>query len=194
MTGALRFGSCVVQRVHGLVVERGSWGRSGPYLLARLEDDGGTARGRSSSRVTRCLVHIRTPAASSWPSCRWENCGGCACGRCLTLPVPIGEERPPWPLGSSRGRAAPVGRRHRGARACSREVRLVHGVRPVSPRRACCQRCGATPVLSPSWSAARRGDGAEVIALSDYFLADCHTSPHRRVRSRRAVQRWQASS
>jgi hypothetical protein len=47
--------------------------------------------------------------------------------------------------------------------ARSREVRTLHGVRSVTPRRACCQGCGATHVLVPSWSVPRRRDGAEVI-------------------------------
>lgn len=47
--------------------------------------------------------------------------------------------------------------------ARSREVRMLYGVRSVTPRRACCQRCGTTHVLAPSWSVARRRDGAEVI-------------------------------
>ena len=47
--------------------------------------------------------------------------------------------------------------------ARSREVRLRDGVRSLTPRRACCQGCGATHVLCPSWSVPRRRDGAEVI-------------------------------
>jgi hypothetical protein len=44
--------------------------------------------------------------------------------------------------------------------ARSREVRLAHEVRHLTPRRAGCER---THVLSPSWTVARRRDGAEVI-------------------------------
>jgi hypothetical protein len=55
------------------------------------------------------------------------------------------------------GRLAPWGF------ARSREVRMLDGVRSVRPRRACCQGCGATHVLSPAWSVPRRRDGAEVI-------------------------------
>ncbi|MGZ6640133.1 MAG: hypothetical protein ACXVHQ_41530 [Solirubrobacteraceae bacterium] len=47
--------------------------------------------------------------------------------------------------------------------ARSREVRMLDGVRRVTPRRACCFGCGATHVLCPSWSVPRRRDGAEVI-------------------------------
>jgi hypothetical protein len=47
--------------------------------------------------------------------------------------------------------------------ARSREVRVLDGVRSLTPRRACCRGCGATHVLSPSWSVPRRRDGAEVI-------------------------------
>jgi hypothetical protein len=34
--------------------------------------------------------------------------------------------------------------------ARSREVRLLHGARSVTPRRACCTACKTTHVLSPS--------------------------------------------
>ena len=47
--------------------------------------------------------------------------------------------------------------------ARAREVRMLHGSRSVRPRRACCDGCGATHVLCPSWSVPRRRDGAEVI-------------------------------
>ena len=47
--------------------------------------------------------------------------------------------------------------------SCARAVRLRDGVRSLTPRRACCQGCGATHVLCPSWSVPRRRDGAEVI-------------------------------
>lgn len=50
--------------------------------------------------------------------------------------------------------------------ARSREVRMLEGVRSVRPRRACCQGCGATHVLSPAWSIPRRRDGAEVIGAA----------------------------
>jgi len=44
-----------------------------------------------------------------------------------------------------------------------REVRMLDGVRSLTPRRACCGACGATHVLCPAWSVPRRRDGAEVI-------------------------------
>jgi len=47
--------------------------------------------------------------------------------------------------------------------ARSREVRMLHGVRSVTPRRASCAGCGVTHVLCPAWSVAGRRDGAEVI-------------------------------
>jgi transposase-like protein len=47
--------------------------------------------------------------------------------------------------------------------ARSREVRLRHEVRSVTPRRAYCGACETTHVLSPAWMVARRRDGAEVI-------------------------------
>lgn len=45
----------------------------------------------------------------------------------------------------------------------SRDVRLAHGVRAVSQRRARCAGCDTTHVLSPSWTVPRRRDGSEVI-------------------------------
>src|ERR1700739_286099 len=45
----------------------------------------------------------------------------------------------------------------------SREGRLSSAVRPLRPRRARCVACKTTHVLSPSWTAPRRRDGAEVI-------------------------------
>ena len=47
--------------------------------------------------------------------------------------------------------------------ARSRTVRMFSGTRSVRPRRACCDACGATHVLCPSWSVPRRRDGAQVI-------------------------------
>ena len=47
--------------------------------------------------------------------------------------------------------------------ARSRTVRMLSGTRSVRPRRACCDACGATHVLCPSWSVPRRRDGAQVI-------------------------------
>jgi len=47
--------------------------------------------------------------------------------------------------------------------ACSRQVRMRHGTRSVTPRRALCGGCGVTHVLCPAWSVPRRRDGAEVI-------------------------------
>lgn len=47
--------------------------------------------------------------------------------------------------------------------ARSREVRLLHETRSVTPRRARCAPCETTHVLSPAWLVPRRRDGAEVI-------------------------------
>jgi uncharacterized protein DUF6431 len=47
--------------------------------------------------------------------------------------------------------------------ARSRVVRLRHGTRRVTPRRACCRACATTHVLSPAWLVPRRRDDAEVI-------------------------------
>ncbi len=55
------------------------------------------------------------------------------------------------------------GRLSRWGFARPREVRMLHGVRSVTPRRAYCQGCGVTHVLAPAWSVPRRRDGAEVI-------------------------------
>ncbi|MDQ2898157.1 MAG: hypothetical protein M3Y09_21435 [Actinomycetota bacterium] len=47
--------------------------------------------------------------------------------------------------------------------ARSREVRLLHETRSVTPRRARCAPCATTHVLAASWLVPRRRDGAEVI-------------------------------
>ena len=47
--------------------------------------------------------------------------------------------------------------------ARSRDVRLAHEVRSLTPRRARCEACETTHVLSPCWMVPRRRDGAEVI-------------------------------
>jgi Domain of unknown function (DUF6431) len=47
--------------------------------------------------------------------------------------------------------------------ACSREVRLLVGVRSVRPRRARCRACETTHVLAPAWLVPRRRDATEVI-------------------------------
>jgi hypothetical protein len=53
---------------------------------------------------------------------------------------------------------------------------MLHDVRSVRPRRACCGRCGSTHVLCPAWSVPRRRDGAEVIgeALRQGARGDGH--------------------
>jgi hypothetical protein len=63
--------------------------------------------------------------------------------------------------------------------ARSRDVRMLHGVRSVTPRRACCYGCGTTHVLAPSWSVPRRRDGAEVIGEALRLAAD--GAGHRRI-------------
>jgi hypothetical protein len=47
--------------------------------------------------------------------------------------------------------------------ARSRDVRLAHDVRPLTPRRARCVGCETTHVLAPSWMVPRRRDGVQVI-------------------------------
>jgi hypothetical protein len=77
--------------------------------------------------------------------------------------------------------------------ARSREVRMRDGVRALTPRRACCQGCGATHVLAPSWSVPRRRDGAEVIgeALAQAALGAGHRSIGRRLgRPAGTVRGW----
>ena len=67
--------------------------------------------------------------------------------------------------------------------ARSREERMLHGVRSVRPRRACCQGCGATHVLAPSWSVPRRRDAADVIgqALTQAARGEGHRPIARRL-------------
>jgi uncharacterized protein DUF6431 len=75
------------------------------------------------------------------------------------------------------------GRLSRWGFARSREVRMRDGVRSVTPRRACCQGCGRTHVLCPSWSVPRRRDGAEVIgeALAQAARGEGHRPIARRL-------------
>jgi hypothetical protein len=47
--------------------------------------------------------------------------------------------------------------------ARERQVRTLDGVRSITPRRACCQRCETTHVLLPAWAVPRRRGTAEVI-------------------------------
>jgi transposase-like protein len=63
--------------------------------------------------------------------------------------------------------------------ARSREVRMLDGVRRVTPRRAYCDGCDATHVLCPSWSVPRRRDGAEVIGEALRLAG--HDVGHRRI-------------
>ena len=63
--------------------------------------------------------------------------------------------------------------------AREREVRMLDGVRPVRPRRACCHACATTHVLLPAFSVPRRRDGAEVIGLA--LLAKAQGDGHRRI-------------
>ncbi|MDQ6777240.1 MAG: DUF6431 domain-containing protein [Actinomycetota bacterium] len=74
------------------------------------------------------------------------------------------------------------GRLSRWGYARSREVRTRDGVRSLRPRRACCQGCGATHVLCPSWSVPRRRDGAEVIGEALALAA--RGAGHRRIARR----------
>lgn len=63
--------------------------------------------------------------------------------------------------------------------ARSREVRMRHGTRAVKPRRTLCGDCGATHVLSPSWSVPRRRDAADVIG--EAILRAAEGEGHRRI-------------
>jgi hypothetical protein len=60
-----------------------------------------------------------------------------------------------------------------------REVRMLDGVRTLTPRRACCRGCGTTHVLSPAWSVPRRRDGADVIG--DALRLAAGGEGHRRI-------------
>jgi hypothetical protein len=82
----------------------------------------------------------------------------------LVLSIAITQERVEAELSAGKlacpacsGRLSPWGF------ARSRTVRMFSGTRSVRPRRACCDACGATHVLCPSWSVPRRRDGAQVI-------------------------------
>jgi hypothetical protein len=66
--------------------------------------------------------------------------------------------------------------------ARSRDVRLRAEVRAVRPRRARCEACETTHVLSPSWSVPRRRDGAEVIGEALRLAAE--GVGHRRIARR----------
>jgi hypothetical protein len=66
--------------------------------------------------------------------------------------------------------------------ARSREVRLRHELRSVTPRRARCGACERTHVLSPSWLVPRRRDGAEVIGEALRLAAE--GDGHRRIACR----------
>jgi hypothetical protein len=63
--------------------------------------------------------------------------------------------------------------------ARSRQVRMRHDTRWVTPRRALCERCGVTHVLCPAWSVPRRRDGAEVIG--EALRRAANGDGHRRV-------------
>jgi Domain of unknown function (DUF6431) len=67
--------------------------------------------------------------------------------------------------------------------ARTREVRMLGGVRSLTPRRAYCQQCGVSHVLAPSWCVPRRRDGAEVIgeALARAARGDGHRPIARRL-------------
>jgi hypothetical protein len=66
--------------------------------------------------------------------------------------------------------------------AREREVRMLHGARLVSPRRARCAACETTHVLLPAWSVPRRRDGAEVIGHA--LLASVQGDGHRKIAAR----------
>ena len=63
-----------------------------------------------------------------------------------------------------------------------RELRMLHDVRSVRPRRACCHACQTTHVLMPAWSVPRRRDCAEVIGAA--LLAKAHGDGHRKIAAR----------
>ena len=66
--------------------------------------------------------------------------------------------------------------------ASEREVRMLHGVRRLRPRRARCGPCETTHVLLPAWSAPRRRDAVEVIGHA--LLAKAQGDGHRLIAAR----------
>jgi hypothetical protein len=56
---------------------------------------------------------------------------------------------------------------------------MLHGVRSVRARRACCLACETTHVIVPAWSVPRRRDGAEVIGHA--LLAKAQGDGHRTI-------------
>lgn len=66
--------------------------------------------------------------------------------------------------------------------ARAREVRMLHGTRSLTPRRAYCRRCEATHVLCPAWLMPRRRDGAQVIG--EALRQSARGDGHRRIASR----------
>lgn len=125
-------------------------------MLAGLKRAGGAAGGLLG------VPHTSRPFPAVLRSERlWARCVN---GRFLMLSIIASEEQLEAALATGElacpdcsGRLSPWGF------ARSREVRMRDGVRSLRPRRACCQDCGATHVLCPSWSVPRRRDGAEVI-------------------------------
>jgi len=131
------------------------------------------------------LVGVPTRAAPFRPDRNLEGSWAvCVNGRSLMLSVAISQERLEADLASG-ALACPAcgGRLARWGFARSREVRMLDGVRSVRPRRALCAGCGATHVLSPSWSVPRRRDGAEVIgeALAHAARGEGHRRIARRL-------------
>ena len=63
-----------------------------------------------------------------------------------------------------------------------RKVRTLNGIRPITPRRAYCQRCETTHVLLPAWAVPRRRDSAEVIGQA--LLEHARGLGHRRIAAR----------
>lgn len=59
---------------------------------------------------------------------------------------------------------------------------MLHDVRTVRPRRACCHSCETTHVLLPAWSVPRRRDGTEVIGHA--LLAKAQGDGHRTIAAR----------
>ena len=64
----------------------------------------------------------------------------------------------------------------------SREVRMAHGTRELTPRRTICAGCETTHVLCPAWSLPRRRDAAAVIGQGLALAADGHG--HREIAAR----------
>ena len=66
--------------------------------------------------------------------------------------------------------------------ARERQVRTLDGVRSITPRPACCQRCATTHVLLAAWAMPRQRDSAQLIGSA--LLDNARGIGHRRIAAR----------